>query len=87
MVEPTVIEIERVAAVLMTDGRWHDVVVGTFRVAQLAFSASEHGADRVGAVWVESGGRVQQTVYCPMEWIQGLRYAEETIDNESSPAE
>jgi hypothetical protein len=92
MAEGTVIALERVAAVLMSDGRWHDIVLGSFRIAPLVFSVSARNLDRVGATWVESGGRVQQTVFCPMEWIQGLRYAEETIDidadtNDRSPAE
>jgi hypothetical protein len=63
---------KRVAAVLLSDGEWHEVMTGSFDVGD-AWPWQEDG-QTTGAQWLEASSDAERTVFCPLSSICAVAY-------------
>lgn len=88
----TAIETHHITAVLLTDGRWHAVRAGSFRLETYQFDTGERvvlGAgmagrgSELGAIWL--GARACHQFACPLSSIVAVRYDPRFVPAERTP--
>lgn len=62
-----------VAQVLLSDGKWHEVLPGSFQIGH-AWPWQQSG-ETTGAEWIEATSNEERKVFCPLSAIRALAYA------------
>ena len=66
------IDAQRVASVLLSDGKWHDVMGESFDVGD-SWPWQQDG-ETTGAEWIEASDRAERKVFCPLSEIRAVAY-------------
>jgi hypothetical protein len=63
---------KRVSQVLLSDGKWHDVMKGSFDVGD-EWPWQQDG-QTTGAHWLEASSEAERKVFCPLSSICAVAY-------------
>ena len=76
------IDAKRVSQVLLPDGKWHEILEGSFDIGD-AWPWQQAG-DTTGAQWIEATSSEERRVFCPLTAIRALAYAWDDSPKESN---
>ena len=69
----TKIDKAKVSHVLLPDGKWQEIVEGSFDVGDVW--PWQQDGDTRGAEWIEAGADQERRVFCPLTALRALAYS------------